>query len=476
MTTASYFAREIGNPLYDAFDDGRQAHPPSGQLPVAKEDVQAVWADCLKTPRNRPGMAYVHVPFCENHCLFCGFYQNPWRPDVGAGYVDLVLEQAAQLVGQKALEGPPLRALYFGGGTPTALAATDIRRMVEGLRAILPLAPDCEITLEGRIHSFSMDKAEAAFAAGVNRISLGVQTFDTLIRRSLGRKATQEQVLDSLRRLVAYDAGAIVVDMMYGLPKQTPQSWDTDLRIVDDLGLDGVDHYGLNLIPGTPLMLSVEKGKLKPIERRELGDYYAQGAEVMSSLGWHWISTSHWQAPSLRERSIYNYGAKTGWDFFGLGAGAGGSLGGIGTYNLPMLEQYGTAVRAGRAPIMGMSRPSPLAPLLNALRAGMERGRIDPVAITAGFNASALSDNLPNAMEVLTPVLDQWQRAGLMQPQYRFGDLTVAGRFWQVQMTKRLTQLLNDTYLPPDMTPSNALGPNGAAKSLKSKGTTRNAA
>ena len=230
-------------------------------------------------------MAYVHIPFCENHCLFCGFYQNPWRPEAGPAYVDLVLKQARSFAGRKVLEGPPLRALYFGGGTPTALAAKDIARLVSGLRDVLPLAPDCEITLEGRVFSFTEDKMEAAFNAGVNRISLGVQTFDTKIRRALGRKRSKEDVIRTLETLVAMDSGAIVIDLMYGLPKQTMESWHEDLLIVDQIGLDGVDHYGLSLIPGTPLMLSIEKGKLAAISRKELGRFFCEGCGRYAGIG-----------------------------------------------------------------------------------------------------------------------------------------------------------------------------------------------
>lgn len=463
-----YFATISDDPLGEAFEDGRQAHPPSGQIPIDGKDKAAVWAQCLETPRTAPGMAYVHIPFCENHCLFCGFYQNPWRTEAGPSYIDLLLKQARSFENRKVLEGPPLRALYFGGGTPTALSAADIGRLVSGLREILPLAPDCEITLEGRVHSFSPDKMEAAFKAGVNRVSLGVQTFDTGIRRSLGRKRCREEVIKALETLVAMDSGAIVIDLMYGLPKQTMETWREDLVLVDQIGLDGVDHYGLNLIPGTPLMLSIEKGKLAPITRKMLGGYYARGTEIMQELGWSQISTSHWRNQGYRERSVYNFGAKTGWDFFALGAGAGGKLNGLGLFNTPSLDLYIKQMEAGEVPVMGMSRPPAHTPLLNAIRAGMERSRLDSLAIERGHAASGVGG--PAAMDSLRPLLEQYRQAGLLEPNHRFYDLTLAGRFWQVQMTQRMTKLLSHLYLPPEQAresmqrPANAARPRPKAK------------
>lgn len=460
-----YLANVSDTPLVDAFEEGRQAHPLRGQAPVSEEDKARVWEACLDTPRSVPGMAYVHIPFCENHCLFCGFYQNPWRPEAGPAYVDLILQQARSYSGRKVLEGPPLRALYFGGGTPTALAAADIGRLVSGLRDILPLAPDCEITLEGRVFSFTEDKMEAAFKAGVNRISLGVQTFDTKIRRTIGRKRIKEDVIKSLETLVAMDSGAIVIDLMYGLPKQTMESWQEDLRIVDQIGLDGVDHYGLSLIPGTPLLLSIEKGKLDPVSRKELGSYFAKGAEVMQELGWEQLSSMHWRNKGFRERSVYNFGAKTGWDFFALGAGAGGKLNGLGLFNSPSLEMYSKQMEVGALPIMGLSRSGRLAPLMDAIRTSMEYMRLDPIAIQRGHAQSGFGG--PDVMTVLMPLFEQYQAAGLLETRYRFFDLTTAGKFWHVQMTQRITQYLTVLYLPQEQMGASTRHPAGTAHANK---------
>nr|WP_321981704.1 heme anaerobic degradation radical SAM methyltransferase ChuW/HutW [uncultured Cohaesibacter sp.] len=456
----SYFANISDDPLADAFDEGRHAHPQRSQNAVSKEDTEAVWEQCLDTPRSVPGMAYVHIPFCENHCLFCGFYQNPWRPEAGPAYVDLVLKQARSFAGRKILEGPPLRALYFGGGTPTALAAKDIARLVSGLRDVLPLAPDCEITLEGRVFSFTEDKMEAAFKAGVNRISLGVQTFDTNIRRALGRKRSKEDVIRTLEALVAMDSGAIVIDLMYGLPRQTMESWYEDLLIIDQIGLDGVDHYGLSLIPGTPLLLSIEKGKLAAISRKELGRFFAKGADVMQELGWQQISSMHWRNKGYRERSVYNFGAKTGWDFFALGAGAGGKLNGLGLFNTPSLEMYSKQMESGALPIMGLSRPGRLAPLLDVVKTCIEHMRLDPVAIQKGHEACGIGG--PDVMQALLPLLEQYQAAGLIEPHYRFHDLTCAGKYWHVQITQRITQYLSALYLPNEQPGQITRSPAGA--------------
>lgn len=434
---AVYYARISDTPLRDAFDDARRAHPPTQGTPVEADALPATWERLLDTPRAKPGVAYAHIPFCENHCLFCGFYQNAWREGSGTPYVDTLITQLDRLAGRAVLDGPPLRALYLGGGTPTVLPARDIDRLITALRDRLPLAPDCEITLEGRIWNFTDDKIAAAFGAGVNRISLGVQTFDETVRRAMGRKAGRAEVIGRLERLVGADSGSIVIDLMYGLPKQSMQTWEDDLHIVSQLGLDGVDLYGLNLIPGTPLLSAVEKGKLAPITREKLGRFYAAGAEAMERAGWDAISTTHWRSSSLRERSVYNYEVKTGADCIAIGAGAGGSLGGYGFRNAANLDDFATRVAGDGVLPLGMTAPHPDATVSAAIRAGMERGRLDPARIAEAPKGR-------RALERIAPIVEQWTVAGLMQPFHQFHDLTLAGRFWQVQMTGRLLARLAD--------------------------------
>lgn len=113
-----FFAQTGGDPLAGAFPGKRAVHPFAGMTPVKAAEVPALWAAMHGQKRTQRAVAYLHVPFCENHCLFCGFYQNPWRPRDGAPYVDAVIAQLAAFADTPAAEGPPLQAVYLGGGTP----------------------------------------------------------------------------------------------------------------------------------------------------------------------------------------------------------------------------------------------------------------------------------------------------------------------------------------------------------------------
>lgn len=431
----SFFAQPSVSPLADAFPGKRAVHPFVGMAPVADEDVPALWNRIHTTPRTNRAVAYVHVPFCENHCLFCGFYQNAWRRGEGTPYVDAVIRQLERFADCDAHDGPPLQAIYLGGGTPTALSGPDIARLVTALRRHLPLAPDCEITLEGRVFSFDEDKARAAFDAGVTRVSLGIQSFSDAVRKPLGRKTGRDGIIDLLETLVQLDRGAIVVDLIYGLPLQTPDSIASDVRLCADLGLDGLDLYSLNLIPGTPLLTAIEKGKMESALPTRLGDFFDAGEEAALAEGWRPISTTHWQG-TLRERNVYNVAVKTGADCLAFGSGAGGFLGGV-NYRIqpglqPFLEQAGTDLCL--AP--GMMRQAPTAPVHNAVKSGMEQGLLDPRHVDRTLDAL-----VPGAASFSThaaPLLNQWTQSGLFEPHHRFHRLTRAGRFWQVAMTGRL--------------------------------------
>lgn len=448
----SFFATPSPDPLANAFPGKRATHPFVGMAPVDKADLPGLWARMFNTPRTARAVAYLHVPFCENHCLFCGFYQNAWRAGDGAPYVDAVIAQLEGFARTPAHAGPPLQAVYLGGGTPTALAGRDIARLITAIRHHLPLAPDCEITLEGRIHSFGVDKARTAFDAGVTRISLGVQSFSDSIRKPLGRKACRTDVIRTLERLVGLDCGAVVVDLMYGLPGQTPADVADDVRLCAALGLDGLDLYSLNLIPGTPLLTAIEKGKMVPAGGTALGTFFATGEEAALAEGWTPISTTHWQG-SLRERNVYNIAVKTGADCLAFGAGAGGFLQGFNYRNTSDLTDFSArAADPEECLTAGMMRQPATSPITQAIKLGMERGRLDLRPAETALAALCPTAPQMSIASHLDPLLQQWTDAGLMQPVHRFHRLTRAGRFWQVAMTARLIGWLNQHPNLKDMT------------------------
>jgi oxygen-independent coproporphyrinogen-3 oxidase len=419
---ARYFARLDGDPMGGAFPSRRAVMPWRGARPLAVDEIPEAWFRLMSGQASgRDRVAYIHVPFCANHCLFCGFYRNAHTPQAASAYADLVIAEIAHEAGAPAVRDRPVGAVYLGGGTPSALSATDLARVLGTARRELPLADDCEITVEGRIIHFDAEKIDACVAAGANRISIGVQSFDTAVRRRQGRRSDREAVIAFLAGIRARPDVVLVVDLLFGLPGQTGEVWREDLRIAADLAPDGIDLYGLNLIPGTPLHAAAAAGKLRPFGLREMGAMYRSGAEFLAARGWSQISNSHW-ARTPRERNRYNLSVKAGAECLAYGSGAGGSIGRYGYGLSGALQTYRDEVSAGRKPLDAMTVSDDLQPLRDYVAAGFEVGRLDLGGL-----------GLPRRREVMAPfsaLLEQWQAAGLVVLSGDVAHLTTAGRFW----------------------------------------------
>ena len=186
-----------------------------------QKDPRAVWAEALAGDNGGRRTLYLHIPFCRSRCSFCPFYFGPATDSERAGYVRLLAKELNDWA--ERLSQYPINAVYFGGGTPSDLAPQEMELLLGILRSRYPLANDCEITLESRLNGLTDRKIDAAIANGVNRFSLGVQTFDTELRRRIGRVSDRETVLETLGRLTARNQASVAVDLLYGLPGQTPE-------------------------------------------------------------------------------------------------------------------------------------------------------------------------------------------------------------------------------------------------------------
>ncbi|WP_082674102.1 heme anaerobic degradation radical SAM methyltransferase ChuW/HutW [Thiohalocapsa sp. ML1] len=444
----SDFFAEIGaDPLRSAFSGRRPVHPFVGLSPVPEDATTEIWRRLSATPRSRPSVAYVHIPFCFNHCQYCGFYQNAWHAEDGPAYVDSLIEQLRR--GRDLpmhASGPPIRALYFGGGTPTLLAAADLARLIEAARTHLPLARDCEITVEGRIHGFGADKADAAFGAGANRLSLGVQTFDETVRRRMGRLCSRRELVSTLEQLLHADQGAIIIDLIFGLPGQDAAVWAADLEQAVALGLDGIDLYALKPVPSSPLARAVDNGRLPAPSQASQAEQYRSGSERLHRARWEALSCTHWRR-TTRERNLYNLLVKSGADCLAIGAGAGGSMNGADAgfsfRNVAAVDEYRGRVASGAPVVAGLMRQSPHRRLFNRIKGELEQGRLDTAVAAAALRRDAGLD----WQALAEPLLAQWQAAGLLTRDGDWAELTLAGRFWQVQLTLNLLEWLNQALM-----------------------------
>jgi anaerobilin synthase len=436
-----FFANiESGGPCKGAFPSRRAVMPFFGKRRLPADAIASEWSRLLSRetePRGRT--AYVHIPFCANHCLFCGFYRNAYVRSVGATYVERIIEEIEREASAPAVQSAPVTAVYLGGGTPSALTAEELARLLGTLRARLPLANDCEITVEGRIIHFDADKIDACLEAGANRFSIGVQSFDTDVRRRQGRRSSRGESVRFLEALQARDRAAVVIDLMYGLPDQSLEVWKRDLETATAIAPDGIDLYGLNLIPNSPLVTAMEAGKFpKTPDAVGLLAYYCMGSEFLGERSWQQISNNHW-ARTQRERNRYNLMLKQGADCLAYGSGAGGSFGPHSYVLCGDLALYDQRVDRGEKPIAMMVVGNFLQPLAHLVTGGLEVGRLDLALLERAADREVF--------DTIRPLLAQWQKAGLLSLTDKIVDLTVSGRFWYGNLISALHTVLERELL-----------------------------
>jgi len=430
-----YFAREGVDPLTRAFDKKVSVHAGFGGKPLPPEDGNRHLNHLLAQPRRGQSAVYVHVPFCESHCLYCGFYSQAYHRNESMPFTDALLREIDLWQKHPAVRSGPVSAIYIGGGTPTALEAGDLERLLTGIRSAFPLTNDCEITVEGRIHNFGADKMAACLVGGANRFSIGVQTFCTDLRRAMNRIADRETVLQRLMELKDVGRAVVVIDLIYGFPGQTMAMWRHDIETFLGLEIDGADLYQLNVFPKSPLANAIDRGAVAAAaDLAHQAEMFAEGVRMLNAARYRRLSMSHW-GRTTRERNIYNHMMKGQSECLAYGPGAGGCLGGHFFFVESDYRAWLAAVKMRVKPLSVMIAPHPLVALDKAIAAACDLGRIDLSRLETLSRRSLLP--------TLTPLLDQWAMAGLIERDDPWLELTLAGQFWHVNLAQLMIDYLH---------------------------------
>ena len=428
------FGRETDDPLTESFPRKRVVHAGVRGEVVPPAEAQETWRSIMNTPAKKGEVqtAYIHIPFCKTKCLYCGFFQNAAQQSAEDDYVEALIEEIEAAADAPRLKGGLIHAVFIGGGTPTSLSAENAVRVLSTLRRVLPLANDYELTLEGRIHDLVPEKIEAWLANGVNRISLGVQSFDTKVRQSQGRLETREEVLERLKLLKSYEQCSVVIDLIYGLTGQSMEVWQKDLDDLIASGIDGADFYQLNVYEGSDLNKRISEGKLAPAATtKEQAKMFAFAYDYMKKRGWHQLSMCHW-ARNSRERSLYNALAKRGVPMFPFGSSAGGFLGGYAVMLHRVLQPYAMLVASNQKPIMGLVKQSEIQPFSNCAVNMLEYGLMDLSRLEA----------MDERLTGLRWLYELWEKRGLVAFNGVQYELTIAGKFWEVNIAQTTVECI----------------------------------
>jgi oxygen-independent coproporphyrinogen-3 oxidase len=285
---------------------------------------------------------YVHLPFCAHRCGYCDFVTVVGRRGQHAAYVDALLAELA-LEGD-ALSGS-LETVFLGGGTPTFTEPAELARLLDAL------PPAEELTVEANPETVTPALAGLLRAGGVNRVSLGAQSFRPHLLSVLERGATPDDVRGAVRTLRAAGFDNVSLDLIYGIPGQSAFDLEADLADALALEPEHLSCYELEAKPGTRFTFAHGAELERQAEAME--GYFEQVVDTLTAAGYRWYETANFSRREDGRRDLrarHNLAYWLGRDYLGVGVGAVSTLGGVRQRNLPSLGRYLSALRACEVP------------------------------------------------------------------------------------------------------------------------------
>ena len=293
--------------------------------------------------QKKPTSAYVHIPFCTQICYYCDFSKVFIKNQPVDSYLEHLLEEFQSYDIQK------LRTLYIGGGTPTALSASQLEVLLKGLTKNLDLSVLEELTIEANPGDLDADKIAVLKNSAVNRVSLGVQTFDDKMLKKIGRSHLEKDIYENIDRLKLAGFDNISIDLIYALPGQTMEQVKENVAKAIGLDIPHMSLYSLILENHTVFMNRMRRGKL-PLPKEELeAEMFEYIIAELERAGFEHYEISNFSKPSFESRHNLMY-----WDnaeYYGIGAGASGYVNGVRYKNHGPIRHYLSAVEEGNARI-----------------------------------------------------------------------------------------------------------------------------
>jgi putative oxygen-independent coproporphyrinogen III oxidase len=362
--------------------------PRDGSLPVT-------------TDAATPFSAYVHVPFCRVRCGYCDFNTYTATELRGARqdeYADTVLREIALAQAVLADSGPlrPASTVFFGGGTPTLLPPGDLAKMLDGVRDAFGVTDDAEVTVEANPDTVTDAVAADLAAAGVTRLSIGMQSAVPHVLDALDRThdpANVRTAVDAARRADL----DVSVDVIYGAPGESIDDWRASLAAATALAPDHISAYALIIEEGTKLERRIRRGEVAMPDDDLQADMYELADEVLAGAGFQWYEVSNWARDEAR-RSRHNLAYWQGADWWGFGPGAHSHVAGVRFWNVKHPAAYAQRLAAGESPAAARERPDDDARALETvlLRTRIREGL--PIAELRGGRARAVSELIADGL------------------------------------------------------------------------------
>ena len=260
---------------------------------------------------------YIHWPFCKSKCPYCDFFSQVKRDTNQDEIINGYIEQLNKY--KEMLPDKNIASVFFGGGTPSLITPQNISRLIDKISDLWAVSSNCEISLEANPNTQTPTLFQDLKNAGINRLSLGVQSFDDNYLKFLGRTHSPKQAVSSIEEVIKnFDNHSI--DLMYALPDQTKQNWLTQLALASNFGLKHISLYQLMIEENT---VFYKKG-IKPLDEEKANELYILTEDYLKSKNYHKYEVSNYSLPDFQ--SVHNKAYWLGKDYIGIGKSAHGRL------------------------------------------------------------------------------------------------------------------------------------------------------
>ena len=278
---------------------------------------------------------YVHIPFCKSRCRYCDFFSTT-QLERRELYIDALINEWQTY--QSKWSRQEIQTLYLGGGTPSLLSIESLHKLLHSI--MNSINPDTiqEITLEANPGDITADKIQAWRAIGINRLSIGIQSFNDRLLQLVGRRHNAKQAIQAVRTAQAEGINNISIDLMYALPTQSMEEWQADIELALELNVPHISSYGLIYEEGTSLSQLLEQGRITAIDEEVEMRMYDQLVDQLTQHGYEHYEVSNFSLPGRHSKHNSSY-----WKdipYLGLGASAHSYDGKKRWWNVANIDQY----------------------------------------------------------------------------------------------------------------------------------------
>jgi len=332
---------------------------------------------------------YIHIPYCIKRCGYCDF--NTYTPaelqitselkDISNSYIDLLISEikSARIeVGESAV----IPSIFFGGGTPSLMEASDIGRVISTIKDQFNLAKDAEITLETNPDTVTKEKLAQFLAAGVNRLSFGMQSAVPHVLATLDRTHNPDNLPQVTKWAKEVGFKEISVDLIYGTPGESKEDWQRSIDAALSLPITHISAYALIVEEGTKLAAQIKRGEVGNVDDDLSADKYIMADQAFTSAGFNWYELSNWAKPNSESRhNIFYWLGKNWW---GAGPGAHSHLNGKRFWNVKHPNLYKERIIKGESAVAEFEN-------LESIQIESERLMLS-IRLPSGVEKSTLND------------------------------------------------------------------------------------